>query len=120
MKQEWNYFVEKAKLWKTFHQQPMLYCNMQGELLIRLVSGLQVRKQNSECLLQNLGDGLGMIAAEKECLYYMTQAVASKACLGLVISVDVKVRKAAVVPDVLARIKANWSCTELYKCACII
>ena len=33
----------------------MLYCNMQGELLIRLVSGLQV---NSGGLLQNLGDGL--------------------------------------------------------------
>ena len=33
----------------------MLYCNMQGELLIRLASGLQV---NSGGLLQILGDGL--------------------------------------------------------------
>ena len=48
-------FVKKAKLWNTFHRQSMLYCNMQGELLIRLVSGLQV---NSGGLLQNLGDGL--------------------------------------------------------------
>ena len=55
IKQEWNYLSKNAKQWNTFHQQPLLYCNMQGELLIRLASGLQV---NSGGQLQNLEDGL--------------------------------------------------------------
>ena len=47
--------MTRKQTMEYIHQQSMVYCNMQGELLIRLVSGLQV---NSGGLLQNLGDGL--------------------------------------------------------------
>ena len=67
--QEYSSFelIDEARMTRKqtieyIHQQSMLYCNMQGELLIRLVSGLQV---NSGGLLQNLGD-IGNLGDKKQ------------------------------------------------------
>ena len=58
-----------------------------------------------------IGDGLGMIAAENGCLYLDDTGNRQQSIL---VKYGCKSEKGcAVVPDVLARIKANWSCTEL-------
>ena len=65
MKQEWNYFFKKQNYGIHFTNSQCSIATCKASCL----SGLQVRKQNSVGLLQNLEDGLGMTAAENGCLF---------------------------------------------------